>query len=54
MKRFYKYLIATVALVGFIPQAFAGNPQRAGSAGASELLINPFARSSGWADVNIG
>ena len=26
----------------------AGNPDRAGSAGASELLINPWARSSGW------
>ena len=26
--------------------------QRAGSAGASELLINPFARSAGWGSVN--
>ena len=26
---------------------------RAGSAGASELLINPFARSSGWAGANV-
>lgn len=33
--------------------ASAGNPQRAGSAGASELLINPFARSAGWGSVNI-
>lgn len=31
---------------------FAGNPDRAGSAGAQELLINPFARSSGWAGSN--
>jgi len=54
MKRFNKYIIAAFALVGFVPQAHAGNPQRAGSAGASELLINPFARSSGWADVNLG
>lgn len=28
--------------------AFAGNEDRAGSAGATELLINPWARSSGW------
>ena len=26
---------------------------RAGSAGASELLINPFARSSGWGGANV-
>ncbi|MGY8955228.1 MAG: PorV/PorQ family protein, partial [Flavobacteriales bacterium] len=32
---------------------FAGNEQRAGQAGASELLINPWARSSGWAGANI-
>lgn len=32
---------------------FAGNPDRSGSAGATELLINPWARSSGWADANM-
>jgi hypothetical protein len=32
---------------------FAGNPQRSGSAGAPELLINPWARSSGWGSVNV-
>lgn len=30
----------------------AGNPDRAGSAGATQLLINPWARSSGWALAN--
>lgn len=34
-------------------QMYAGNPQRSGSAGASELLINPWARTSGWASVNV-
>jgi len=33
--------------------AFAGNKDRSGQAGASELLINPWARSSGWASANI-
>ncbi|MBT3208576.1 MAG: PorV/PorQ family protein [Bacteroidetes bacterium] len=33
--------------------SFAGNEQRAGSAGAQELLINPWARSSGWGTANI-
>ena len=32
---------------------FAGNEQRSGQAGASELLINPWARSSGWGTSNI-
>jgi len=35
-------------LVLDISRVFAGNPDRAGEAGATELLINPWARSSGW------
>ncbi len=31
---------------------FAGNPDRNGQAGAYELLINPYARSSGWNGLN--
>ena len=34
--------------------AFAGNPDRAGQSGAPELLINPWARSAGWAGANSG
>jgi len=34
--------------------AFAGNTDRAGQAGAGELLINPWARSAGWGGVNTG
>ena len=33
--------------------AMAGNDERRGTAGASELLINPWARSTGWGGVNI-
>ncbi len=43
-------IAASVIISGTL---YAGNPQRAGSAGASELLINPWARSSGWSAVNI-
>lgn len=32
--------------------ALAGNPDRAGSAGATQLLINPWGRSSGWGLAN--
>ncbi|MFO8128760.1 MAG: PorV/PorQ family protein [Bacteroidales bacterium] len=55
MKKFYKYLIPIVVL-GFLSvtalNSYAGNKDRSGQAGASELLINPWARSSGWANVN--
>ena len=54
MKIVKAYLVASLTIVGLIQQSFAGNPQRSGSAGATELLINPFARSSGWADVSLG
>ncbi len=33
--------------------SFAGNPDRQGSAGAAELLINPWGRSSGWGGAGI-
>ncbi|MDO7648581.1 MAG: hypothetical protein MUQ47_03825, partial [Schleiferiaceae bacterium] len=29
-----------------------GNPVRSGSAGAPELLINPWALTAGWAEAN--
>lgn len=32
--------------------ATAGNPDRAGSAGSGQLLINPWARSTGWGGSN--
>ena len=54
MKRLLKNILSVAVLSGFATAAIAGNPQRDGSAGASELLINPFARSSGWADVSVG
>lgn len=44
LKRFVTITLLTV-LCGSIVQA--GNPDRAGEAGASELLINPWARSGG-------
>lgn len=44
------YIGSLLMLMGASVQA--GNPDRAGSAGATQLLINPFARSSGWATAN--
>ena len=55
MKSFYKYLIALVIIIMLIipdSNLFAGNKDRSGQAGATELLINPWARSSGWGNVS--
>ncbi|MCW5899339.1 MAG: PorV/PorQ family protein [Flavobacteriales bacterium] len=53
MMRTKQRLAAAAALValGTLP-AWAGNPDRAGSAGATQLLINPWARSAGWGLAN--
>lgn len=55
MKTIYKALfIAIMAISVATPVSLiAGNKDRSGQAGASELLINPWARSSGWGGVNI-
>lgn len=51
MKRF---LMALAAFGVLAPCAWAGNDTKRGQAGASELLINPWARSSGWGGANAG
>ncbi len=55
MKNIYKSIITVfLSAVLVLPlMTFAGNKDRAGQAGASELLINPWARSSGWGGVNV-
>jgi len=44
--------LAGVMMLG-INTTFAGNEDRSGQSGASELLINPWARSSGWGNANV-
>jgi hypothetical protein len=54
MKHIYKIALS-LGLIGVSAlSTFAGNPDRAGQAGASELLINPWARSSGWGGAGFG
>lgn len=56
MKNIYKIAISFILsalLVSPGYQVMAGNKDRSGQAGASELLINPWARSSGWGGVNV-
>ena len=55
MKKSFGYIVLSfVILLGLsAPQAFAGNKDRSGQAGASELLINPWAASSGWGNAGM-
>ncbi len=55
MKKSFRYIVLSfVILLGLsTPQAFAGNKDRSGQAGAAELLINPWAASSGWGNAGM-
>ena len=54
MKKIFR-IFTVVALVALLAtqSAWAGNDNRRGTAGATELLINPWARSMGWGGVNV-
>lgn len=56
MKNLYSLLfaifIAGLMIVLPMNKVSAGNKDRSGQAGASELMIDPWARSSGWGSVN--
>ncbi len=55
MKNFYRYLAAIVVITAItlpMNELKAGNKDRSGQAGAPELLINPWARSTGWGGAN--
>ena len=45
------YLFA-VLLAGLSIQTYAGNKERIGQAGANQLLINPWASTSGFGGAN--
>ena len=56
MKNMQKTILASAALTACLmltTAVFAGNPDRAGSAGAGQLLINPWAASNGLAGTNM-
>lgn len=56
MKKLFKTIVilSLTIIIGFTStEAFAGNKDRAGQAGANELLINPWAASSGWANAGM-
>ena len=54
MKKIFRIFAVVVVLSTLSFQsAMAGNDERRGTAGASELLINPWARNTGWGGVNV-
>jgi hypothetical protein len=46
-------IVAVIAGMLSAPAAYSGNEDRVGSAGATELLINPWARSSSWGSAGV-
>lgn len=53
MNRIHKIISLVVLLAILLPNiSMAGNDDRRGTAGAGELLINPWARSAGWSNVS--
>ena len=56
MKKLFKSIVIvslTILVLGFSNEAFAGNKDRSGQAGATELLINPWAATSGWGNAGM-
>lgn len=55
MKNFYRNIFTVLlAMILILPVSVeAGNKDRSGQSGASELLINPWAGSSGWGGANV-
>lgn len=56
MKRNIKRVLSIAMVCSLTLSAFnvnAGNEDRSGQSGAAELLINPWARGTGWGNVNV-
>jgi hypothetical protein len=53
MRKINKIIVLTSFILIQTSFLFAGNEQRAGQAGASELLLNPWARSAGLGSSNV-
>ncbi len=52
--RMRKYIAAVLGWsLGYVAVVYGGNPERIAQAGATQLTINPFARSSGLQSLNI-
>jgi hypothetical protein len=52
MNKLINYIVAFVLVLGFLPDAQAGNPDRQGEAGFAQLLLIPYAQSAGLSGMN--
>lgn len=54
MKKTFRIFAVVAIMMLMVPQSvLAGNDNRRGTSGAYELLINPWARSTGWGSVSV-
>ena len=54
MKRIYRIAVIMVLMAAVsVGSLYAGNDKRRGTAGAMDLLINPWAHSAGWGSVSV-
>lgn len=56
MKKLFKSIVIvslTILILGYSNTVFAGNKDRSGQAGATELLINPWASTAGWGNAGM-
>ena len=54
MKHIFRIItVVAIMLLLSTEAVWAGNDKRRGTAGATELLINPWARSNGWGSANV-
>lgn len=54
MKNIFRiFAVAALVMLLSAESVWAGNDKRRGTAGAPELLINPWARSTGWGSVSV-
>ena len=54
MNKFYRIVLAMTLGLLITTEMHAGNPDRSGQAGATQLLINPWPNSSGQGGANMG
>ena len=52
MNKIFNYIVAFMLVIGFMPDAQAGNPDRQGEAGFAQLLLVPYANSAGLSAMN--
>ena len=52
MNKIFNYIVAFMLVIGFMPDAQAGNPDRRGEAGFAQLLLVPYANSAGLSAMN--